>query len=116
MTLVDTSIWISHLRANNPRLVAALGKGLVLMHPFVIGELACGNLMNRVELLHLLGSLPAAQVATEAEALAFIEMKALAGTGIGYLDVHLLASASLSNASLWTSDKKLGQVAETLGL
>jgi len=115
--LVDTSVWVDHLRSNDPALVSALGKGLVLTHPFVVGELACGNLKNRVEVLALLQDLPAAPVATDAEALAFIEARSLMGRGIGYIDVHLLASAALGGDTLlWTRDLRLSGVAADMQL
>lgn len=117
MILVDTSVWVDHLRATEPALVAALDAGTVFVHPFVIGELACGNLANRAEVLTLLQGLPAAPVATETEVLAFIDARALMGRGIGYIDVHLLASAALAGVTrLWTRDKRLGHVAAELGL
>ena len=94
MILVDTSVWIDHFRSNDPALVSALTAGFVSTHPFVIGELACGSLKNRGELIALLQQLPSAPVATNAEALAFIEGRSLMGRGIGYVDVHLLASAA----------------------
>lgn len=117
MILVDSSVWIDHLRRNNLELVAALEAGQVLMHPIVIGELACGTLSNRAEVLALLGKLPAAPVATEIEALAYIERHGLMGRGIGYLDVHLLAATALTGgASLWTKDKRLAATAADLQL
>jgi predicted nucleic acid-binding protein len=117
MILVDTSVWIDHLHKSEPTLVAALEAGQVLMHPFVVGELACGNLNNRTELLALLRDLPPAPVASDAEALGFIDRHQLMGRGIGFLDVHLLASVALAaDASLWTRDKRLEKVAETLKL
>ena len=117
MILVDTSVWIEHFRHTQPRLVVALEQEEVLVHPFVKGELACGNLRNREEILHYLGHLPQAPGATDNEALSFIESRSLSGRGIGYVDVHLLASASLhGTVGLWTMDKRLAQVAETLGL
>jgi len=117
MILVDTSVWLDHLREGAPALAAALERGRVLTHPFVLGELACGNLKNRGELLQLLGELPAAPIATDAEALDFIERRALTGRGIGYIDVHLLASVALAgSARLWTRDKRLATVAENLEL
>ena len=117
MILVDTSVWVDHLRSGEPALVAALETGIVLTHPFVIGELACGNLKNRAEVIGLLQQLPAAPVATEAEALAFIDAQALMGRGIGYIDVHLLASAALAgDAGLWTRDRRLARVAGDVGL
>lgn len=98
-------------------LSTALEQSLVLIHPFVLGELACGNLKNRREVLKLLGELPGAPVATDAEALDFIERRSLMGRGIGYVDVHLLSSVSLAGtAQLWTRDKRLAEVAEDLKL
>ena len=117
MILVDTSVWIDHLRKSGPALMAALEAGQVLIHPFVVGELACGNLNNRVELLSLLHDLPPAPVATDAEALGFIDRHELMGCGIGYLDVHLLTSVALAGpARLWTRDKRLVAVADSLKL
>jgi predicted nucleic acid-binding protein len=117
MILVDTSVWIEHFRRAVPRLIVALEQDEVLVHPFVKGELACGNLRNRHEVLHHFGHLPRAPSATDDEALAFIESRSLSGRGIGYVDVHLLASTSLhGTARLWTLDKRLAEVAETLEL
>lgn len=117
MILVDTSVWVDHLRSGEPSLAAALEGGQVLMHPFVLGELACGNLKNRDEVLRLLGDLPTAPTATDPEVRAFIERRALMGRGIGYIDVHLLASAALSSvARLWTWDRRLAAVATELEL
>ena len=117
MILVDTSVWVDHLRDGTPALAAALEQGRVLTHPFVLGELACGNLKNRGEVLQLLGELPAAPMATDPEALDFIERRALMGRGIGYVDVHLLASVALAGTSqLWTRDKRLAAVAADLEL
>jgi predicted nucleic acid-binding protein len=115
--LVDTSVWVDHLRAGAPALAVVLEQGSVLMHPFVLGELACGNLKNRGEVLRLLGDLPAAPLATDPEALDYIERRALMGRGISYADVHLLASAALAGgARLWTRDKRLAAVAADLKL
>lgn len=117
MILADTSVWVDHLRAGVPPLAKALEQARVLMHPFVIGELACGNLRNRAELLRLLGELPAAEVATSDEALGFIDKHALMGRGIGYVDVHLLAATALEgDAGLWTRDRRLEEIARHLGL
>lgn len=117
MILVDTSVWVDHLRSNEPGLVQALETGTVCTHPFVIGELACGNLSNCREVLTLLQDLPAAPVATGAEALAFIDARSLMGRGIGYVDVHLLASAALAgDTRLWTRDQRLASVARDLQL
>jgi predicted nucleic acid-binding protein len=117
MILADTSVWIDHMRGRRSRFSAALENDLVLVHPFVIGELACGNLRDRNDILALLHDLPLAVAATDAEVLAFIERRKLMGRGLGYIDVHLLASAALSGtARLWTHDRRLAAVAVQLGL
>lgn len=117
MILADTSVWIDHLRRRNARLVSALEAEAVVTHPFVIGELACGNLRNRKEILRLLERLPSTAVATHIEALTFIEQRDLMGLGIGYVDVHLLAAVALTaSAKLWTLDGRLGTVAADLDL
>lgn len=116
MILVDTSVWIDHLRRGDDALARCLDDGEVLMHPFVLGELACGNLQHRDEVLALLQDLPRASVADDEEVLYFIDRHMLMGRGIGYVDAHLLASASLSDpASLWTRDQRLQSVAKDLG-
>jgi predicted nucleic acid-binding protein len=114
--LVDTSVWISHLRQRDARLAELLEDGLVWTHPFVIGELACGNLAKRGEVLGLISALPAVPVADHAEVLAFVEGRRLMGTGLGWVDAHLLASAVLAAVPLWTADKKLTAVARGLGV
>ena len=117
MILVDTSVWIDHLRAGEPALISALESGSVLTHAFVIGDVACGNITNRREVLQLLHRLPAAPVATDIEALTFIEAQSLMGRGLGYIDVHLLASAALAgHTRVWTRDKRLAAVAGDLDL
>ena len=117
MILVDTSVWIDHLRAGNEALAELLNRAQVFSHPFVVGELACGNLQNRRQVLTLLADLPRVAVASEAEVLVFIEQQSLMGRGIGYIDAHLLAAASLARpARLWTRDKRLKAVAGELGL
>lgn len=117
MILVDTSVWVDHLRYEEPDLVSLLSRNRVLMHPMVIGELACGNLRNRDEVLGLLRGLPAILPATHDEVLFFIERRRLMGRGIGYVDAHLLAAASLTGlAMLWTRDKRLMDVAVDLRL
>ena len=117
MILVDTSVWIDHLREGIPALAAALDQDTVFTHPLVVGELACGNLRNRAELFALLGRLPEAPLASDAEALELIERRMLMGRGIGYIDVHLLASAALTHgARIWTRDRRLASVALELGL
>ena len=117
MILVDTSVWVDHLRSNDPALAKALETGIVLTHPYVVGELACGNLKNRGEVLALLQDLTEAPLATDAEALAFIDARSLMGRGIGYIDVHLLASAALAgDTRLWTRDLRLADVAADIQL
>ena len=112
MILVDTSIWIDHLRSGDTRLADLLARSQVMAHPFVVGELACGNLRNRDEILKLLNDLPESPVATSEEVLSFIESHQLMGLGVGYIDIHLLAATTLAeNALLWTGDKRLNQVA-----
>ena len=116
MILVDTSVWVEHLRHGLPRLATLLQGGEVLIHPWVIGELACGNLRNRQQILELLQGLPMATVASDAEVLLLIEGDRLMGRGIGYVDAHLLASARLSHCRLWTQDRRMAAVAQEQGL
>ena len=117
MILVDTSVWIDHLRSASRALADALEREVIGIHPFVIGELACGNLRKRQELLALWANLPSPPYATDAEALAFIERHRLMGLGLGFIDVHLLASTALGNSTrLWTRDRQLDAVARKLGL
>lgn len=114
MILVDTSTWVSHLRNGNSKLEELLNDGDVFCHPFIIGELACGNIKNRTEILSLLSALPKVDLLDNTEVLLFIERNKLMGKGLGLIDVHLLASAILSEAPLWTLDTKLKHVAHTL--
>jgi predicted nucleic acid-binding protein len=107
MVLVDTSIWIDHLRKGNVHLEKLLLDMEVACHPFIIGELACGNLKNRSEIVSLLHSLPLTPSIENGEILHFIERNKLMGIGIGIVDVHLLASARLAHIPIWTSDKRL---------
>jgi predicted nucleic acid-binding protein len=116
MTLVDTSVWIDHLRSRNRSLVALLESGQVLIHPFVIGEISCGSLRNRREVLRLLQSLPAAARAADAEVLALVENRRLFGLGVGWIDVHLVASALLTPCGIWTLDARLREAAHKAGL
>ncbi|HMM55574.1 MAG TPA: PIN domain-containing protein [Candidatus Desulfobacillus sp.] len=117
MILLDTSVWVDHLRRKDAEVSALLQSGLALSHPFVIGELACGNLKSRSSILGLLGALPQARLAREDEALFFIDRHKLMGHGIGYVDAHLLAATALTaGACLWTRDKRLGALARRLGL
>jgi predicted nucleic acid-binding protein len=114
LILVDTSVWVDHLRRGDAQLVDLLGANSVLMHPFVVGEIACGSLADRALTLDLLLSLPAALVAEPDEALIYLDQHGLHGKGIGYVDVHLLASTAISGAKLWTRDKRLRIVAQEL--
>lgn len=116
MILVDTSVWIDHLRDGSSRLEDLLVDGMVLSHPFVIGELACGNLAKRGEILSLLAALPRAGMADNDEVLHLLESKRLYGRGLGWVDAHLLASALLNECGLWTFDKSLGATAVELGV
>jgi len=113
--LVDTSVWIDHFHKPVVALAAALEAEEVLVHPFVIGELACGELRRRREILDLLAALPGAVTASDAEVLELIEDRRLMGKGLGYIDAHLLAAVMLTEAArLWTSDKRLRIVAAQL--
>jgi len=117
MILVDTSVWVDHLRSGDESLSALLNTSQVLMHPFVLGELACDNLRQRAEALSLLRNLPQASVAHDEEVLFFIERHELMGRGIGYVDAHLMAAVALDGgARLWTRDKRLQTLASVLGM
>ncbi len=114
MTLVDTSVWIDHFRKSDSLLVSLLEKSEVLVHPFVLGEIACGNLKNRKEVIALLHALPVAPKADDDEVLFFIERHALMGRGVGMVDMHLLASCKMATCRLWTKDKRLKAAFENL--
>ena len=114
MILVDTSVWVDHLRRGSRELSAILTEGLVVCHPFVIGELACGNMRNRAEILSLLAALPSATVAGHDEAMRLLSGRKLHGKGLGWIDVHILASSLLSGCTLWTKDRALAAAARTL--
>ncbi len=117
MILVDTSVWADHFRVTEPNLVRILASGDVVMHPFVVGELALGTLKNRIVILSLLHDLPEAPLVSDKEALYFLEKHRLTGRGIGYIDLHLLASVALTGrGKIWTKDKRLSHVAETIRL
>jgi len=116
MILADTSVWIEHFRHNEPNLAKQLSEGLVLMHPFVCGELSCGNLKNRLAVLSDLQTLPAAKLASNVEVSRLIEDRRLWGRGLRWVDVHLLASALLTNCRFWTFDPRLSKVSGELGL
>ena len=116
MILVDTSVWVRHLREGDLELERLLNNGEVMCHPFIVGELACGNLGNRHEILSLMHRLPLATQAKHEEVLQFIEQKHLMGMGLGYIDVHLSASAVLTGVLMWTYDRRLNQASEELGI
>ncbi len=116
MVLVDTSIWISHFREDNSHLSELLEGEFVTCHPFIIGELACGGFKNRKEIISLLKVLPQVQTAESDEILQFIDSKRLFNTGLGFVDVHLLASSLLTKVLLWTSDKPLQRAAARLNI
>ena len=117
MILVDTSVWVDHFRVGHSALAELLERGDVLTYPFVIGEIALGNLRQRDLVLRTLSALPGAVVATDGEVLRFIDRYALFGRGVGYVDVHLLAAVKLTAGSqLWTFDKRLNDIAVELGV
>lgn len=117
MILVDTSVWVDHLRKGDQVLGRLLFAGRVLAHPFIVGELSLGVLRQREAVLGALMDLPQATIATEEEVFRFIEANGLPGSGIGYVDAHLLAATRLTpGAAIWTRDKRLSEVAERLGL
>jgi predicted nucleic acid-binding protein len=114
MVLVDTSVWVSHLRDGNTELATLLYNGAVLCHPLIVGELACGNLKDRAVILSFLKLLPMCIEAEHEEVLSFIENNRIMGKGIGYVDAQLVASSVLTGVPIWTLDKKLAQVADSL--
>ena len=116
MILVDTSVWVNHFRDSDQHLEKLLFDGDVLCHNHVIGELACGNIKNRQEIISLLQSLPTAPQIEFQEFLYFVDENKLYGKGIGFVDIHLLASAQLGQIPLWTNDKRLKAAAIELGL
>ena len=116
MILVDTSVWVEHLRRHDDRLVDLLERGDVTCHPFVIGELALGSLKRRTEILALLATLSMAPVVRDDEVLTLVEQRRLFSTGLGWVDVHLLASAVVTRTRLWTLDRRLGTAARELGV
>lgn len=117
MILVDSSVWIDHFRRASAELAALLDSRVVMVHPFVVGELACGHLPGREAVLAALGSLPAAPVVPHDEVLAFVERHRLMSRGIGWVDVHLLASATVAGrVSLWSRDRRLAAAAAEQGV
>jgi predicted nucleic acid-binding protein len=115
MVLVDTSVWVGHFRKGEVGLETLLHEGRVVCHPFIVGELACGNLRNRSAILLLLNDLPMATQAEHEEVLQLIEHYRLMGKGLGFIDLHLLSSALLMKVPLWTFDQKLSEVSSLLG-
>jgi predicted nucleic acid-binding protein len=116
MVLADTSVWIAHFRYGKPELADYLTNGFVYMHPWISGELACGNLKNRKATLSDLHALPSAQVASDQETFDWLERHHLWGKGLGWIDIHLLVSSVLSNCQIRTLDKRLAQAARDMGL
>jgi predicted nucleic acid-binding protein len=116
MVLVDSSVWIAHFRERQPELVDLLTEGLVFMHPSIYGELACGNLKNRASLLSDLNALPQAHRVSDADAMHLLDVRKLWGRGLGWVDVHLLAAALVSNCLFWTLDKRLDRTVAELGV
>lgn len=116
MILADTSVWIDHLRTGSTRLAALLNEGSILIHPFIVGELACGNLKSRNTVLSSLAALPHAVSATHEEALNLIENRRLSGRGMGWIDAHLVTSTLLTQCELWTADRRLEHIALRAGV
>ena len=116
MVLVDTSVWVDHLRFGNPRMVSLLEEGDVVCHPFIIGELACGHLPDRARTLRWIHDLPRTGTASQDEVMALIEAHRLMSLGLGFIDIHLLASARLSGVPIWTLDAPFKKAAAKLGL
>jgi len=116
MILADTSVWINHLRDGNKRFEELLLNGKVMTHEHIVGELACGNIRNRKEIIALIRALPLAPLIQFNEFLFFIEEHKLHGKGIGFVDIHLLASAKFAQVKLWTTDKRLNSAAADLGI
>jgi len=116
MILVDSSVWIDHFRTENRLLSRLLLQGAVVMHEFILGELAIGNFKNRKVILSLLGSIPKLSKLTHDEFLYFLEKNSFYGKGVGFIDIHLLGSTKLAGVKIWTLDKRLRELAESLNL
>lgn len=116
MILVDTSIWIDHLRHGSATLGGLLQRQQVAVHPWIVGELACGNLANRRVILELLQQLPQVGPATDTEVLLYIERHRIMGRGVGYVDAHLLAACAIHHAVIWSRDRRLVEIATELRL
>jgi predicted nucleic acid-binding protein len=114
--LVDTSVWVKHLRESDKYLIRLLEQGLVACHPFIIGELACGGIKNRNEIINLLNDLPSTEILDHYDIMKFIEYRKIMNKGIGYVDVHLLGSALVSETPLWTFDMALRKIADQLSI
>ncbi len=114
--LVDTSVWVKHLREGHHSLAELLELGTVACHPFIIGELACGGIKNRNEILGLLNDLPLTDMLDHSDVMEFIERRQIMNKGIGYIDVHLLGAALVSKTPLWTLDKALQNMAGLLSI
>ena len=113
MVLVDTSVWIDFLREGNELLKDFLENGQVYIHPFVIGELSCGNIQKRIQFLSLLNELPTVSVSSNEEVIQFIESNSLFGKGVGYIDLHILCSSIKSNIPIWSKDKRLTKISKS---
>ncbi|MCZ6915669.1 MAG: PIN domain-containing protein [Gemmatimonadetes bacterium] len=116
MILVDTSVWVDHLRRDNPALAQLLEHGRAWTHEFVVGELACGNLHQRPEILSYFAKLPRASTAEHGEVMELVERRRLHGVGIGWVDAHLLTSVVLEGLVVWTLDKPLQAAADRLAV
>ena len=116
LTLVDTSVWVAHLRSGDPLLGSLLNAGEVLCHPWVIGEISCGNLKDRKKILTLLRQLPKVTQVSDLEIFALIEKRKLYGKGVGWVDCALLAACMINQVLLFTYDKRLGSIGKSLGL
>ena len=116
MILVDTSVWIDHFHHTDENLIELLLSNQVCLHPFVLGELSCGNISNRIEVLSLLRTLRSIDLVLDEEVFILIEDRKLFGKGLGFIDIHLLASAMIHHIPIWTRDKSLKQVAGDLGI
>lgn len=114
--LVDTSVWIKYLREGDQNLTQLLEQGLVACHPFIVGEIACGGIRDRYEIINLLSELPSTDLLDHSEIMEFIENRKIMNKGIGYIDVHLLGSALVSNTPIWTLDKALKKIANQLSI
>ncbi len=116
MILADTSVWIDHFRGREARLADLLLEGVIITHPLIMEELACGHLYPRVAVLNLLETLPKAPQVSHSEFLDFVRGHSLGGSGLGVVDIHLLASARLSHSRIWSQDKKLCRAAQRLNI